>query len=104
MIVDYYNHFRVPVMIGESGTPWHRYGAMWAQQMLLECARASAQGVPFLGYTLYPAIDTYGWETALSVPKEATILNPSGIVDLNLEPRPFIFRLMESLKAHMPER
>ena len=104
VIVDYYNHFRVPVMIGESGTPWHAYGAMWAQQMLLECAKAAGQGVPFLGYTLYPAIDTYGWETALSVPKEKTILNPSGIVDLNLEPRPFIHRLIDELKVRIPER
>jgi hypothetical protein len=97
LIVDYFNRYSLPVMIGETGTPFHYFGARWHQQMLLECAQAMADGVPMLGYTIYPLIDTHGWETALSVPKDRTLLNPGGVLDIALEPRPFIQVLLQAL-------
>ena len=97
MVVDYFNHYKMPIMVGETGTPYYHYGARWNQQLLLECAQAVKDGVPFLGYTIYPLIDTWGWETALSVPKEQTRLNPGGLVTLDLETRPFVSRLLQSL-------
>jgi beta-glucosidase/6-phospho-beta-glucosidase/beta-galactosidase len=102
IIVDYYNRYQVPIMIGETGTPYFHYGTRWHQQMLLECAQASADGVPFVGYSIYPAVDTWGWETALSVPKEHTLLNPGGVLSLDLQPRPFVARLLEALATDIP--
>jgi beta-glucosidase/6-phospho-beta-glucosidase/beta-galactosidase len=102
VIVDYYNRYQIPVMIGETGTPYHHYATRWHQQILLECAQASADGVPFLGYSIYPAIDTWGWETALSVHKDHTLLNPGGVLSLALQPRPFIGRLFEALSISIP--
>lgn len=102
VIVDYYNRYKVPIMIGETGTPYHFYGTRWHQQMLLECARAARDGVPFVGYAMYPAIDTWGWEAALSVPREHTLLNPGGVLSLDLETRPFVARLLESLATSIP--
>lgn len=101
-IVDYYNHYMMPIMIGESGTPWHMYGSRWSQEMLIESARAARQGIPFLGYTLYPGIDTWGWESALSVPRDQALYNPSGIMNLEMILRPFIDNLTSSLSTTMP--
>ena len=66
--------------------------------MMLEAAQAASQGVPFLGYTVYPGIDTWGWESALSVPRKDAIYNPSGVFNLEMEPRPFIEKLIGTLK------
>jgi hypothetical protein len=66
--------------------------------MLLECAAASA-GVPLVAYSVYPLLDSWDWETALSVPRPQTLLNPGGIFTLSLQPRPFIRPLIDSLKA-----
>ncbi|MER8846887.1 hypothetical protein [Mesorhizobium australicum] len=74
------------------------YGARWYQEMLLECAAAASAGVPLLAYSIYPLLDSWGWETALSVPRPQTLLNPGGIFTLALEPRPFVRRLLDSLK------
>jgi beta-glucosidase/6-phospho-beta-glucosidase/beta-galactosidase len=99
VMVDYFNRYMMPIMVGETGTPYHHYGARWNQQLLLECARAVKDGIPFLGYTIYPLIDTWGWETALSVPKDQTLLNPGGLITLDLEVRPFVERLLQSLSG-----
>jgi beta-glucosidase/6-phospho-beta-glucosidase/beta-galactosidase len=100
VIVDYFNRYQMPIMIGETGTPYYHYGMRWHQQMLLECADAMEKGVPFVGYTMYPAVDTWGWETALSVPKEQTLLNPGGLLDLKAKPKPFVEQLLQSLSQH----
>lgn len=100
VIVDYFNRYQMPVMITETGTPFYHYGMRWHQQMLLACADAMASGVPFLGYTMYPAVDTWGWETALSVPKSETLLNPGGVLDLRAKPKPFVERLLSSLSEY----
>lgn len=111
VIVDYYNRFKMPMMVGETGTPYFHYGARWAQQAMLDSALAAKQGIPFLGLTLYPLVDTFGWESALSVPKGPDVLyNPSGILqlapgekdpkkreELEYTPRPFVKVLMERL-------
>ena len=97
MIRDYHDRYRVPMMIGESGTPFYAYGARWHAEMLLEAAAAMEDGAPLLGYVIYPLVDTYGWETALSVPKERTTVNTGGVLDLALEPRPFMRALLRSL-------
>lgn len=99
VMMEYSNRFQMPLMIGESGTPYYYYGARWTQQALLECAKVASQGIPFLGYTLYPAVDTWGWESALSVPKDKALYNPSGVVDLEYHPRPFIHRIIKSLET-----
>jgi hypothetical protein len=105
VITDYYNRYRLPMMITETGTPYFHYGARWHQEMLLECAAAASAGVPLLAYSIYPLLDSWGWETALSVPRPQTLLNPGGIFTLALEPRPFVRRLMDSLKAgFQPDR
>jgi beta-glucosidase/6-phospho-beta-glucosidase/beta-galactosidase len=101
VLIEYYNRYQMPLMIGESGTPYYYYGARWSQQVLLECAKAAQQGIPFLGYTLYPAVDTWGWESALSVPRDKALYNPSGVVDLEYQARPFIGRLVTSLRKVM---
>lgn len=101
VMVDYYNRYGMPLMVSETGTPWFYYGARWAQQMLIECSFAAKSGIPVLGLTIYPAIDTWGWESALSVPKDQALYNPSGIVDLAMKPRYFIGRLLQSLKEKM---
>ncbi|MBM7853037.1 hypothetical protein JOD31_003288 [Methylopila capsulata] len=99
LIMAYYDRYRLPMMIGETGTPYYSFGARWHQQMLLECATAMEQGVPMLGYTLYPLLDTWGWETALSRPKDGTLHNPSGVLDLDLKPRPFMEALIAALST-----
>jgi len=103
LIIDYYNHYGLPMMIGETGTPFYAYGARWHAQLLLECAQAMTEGVPMLGYTIYPLIDTQGWETALSVPKSQTTINTGGVLDVALEPRPFIRALLQSLNNQTAE-
>jgi hypothetical protein len=97
LIADYYARYGLPMMIGETGTPFYGYGARWHEELLLECAQAIADGVPLLGYTIYPLIDTYGWETALSVPKDQTTVNTGGVLTMDLEPRDFIRTLMQAL-------
>lgn len=97
LLVAYYNRYGLPMMVGETGTPFHHFGARWHQQMMLECATAMAQGVPMLGYTIYPLLDTWGWETALSVPKAQTLHNPAGMLDLDHAARPFVALLMDAL-------
>lgn len=101
VLIEYYNHFQLPLMIGESGTPYYYYGSRWTQQVLLECAKAARQGIPFLGYTLYPAVDTWGWESALSAPRKQALHNPSGVVDLDYNVRPFLTPLVNSLRMTM---
>jgi hypothetical protein len=82
----------MPMMVTETGTPYFVYGARWHQQMLLESAKLMKSGIPFLAYTIFPAIDTYGWEHAISRPKEplyrpeGSLYNPSGIFYLTQEP------------------
>ena len=119
----YYERYQLPMMVTETGTPYFVYGARWHQQMLLEAAKLAMSGIPFLGYTIYPAIDTYGWEHAISRPKEplyhveGSLYNPSGIFYLTQEPpahaevfgfkpmeaKPFIFELKkELLKSFVP--
>jgi hypothetical protein len=88
--------------------------------MLLEASKLAISGIPFLGYTIYPAIDTYGWEHAISRPKEplyrpeGSLYNPSGIFYLTqeppkhaevfgwapMEPKPFIFELKTQLRPY----
>lgn len=97
LVMDYSDRYGLPMMIGETGTPFYAYGARWHAQMLLECAAAMADGVPMLGYTIYPLVDTHGWETALSVPKSRTKANPGGVLDLDLDARPFMRTLLNSL-------
>lgn len=103
VLTEYYNHYKMPIMGGELGTPYYYYGSKWNQQMMLEAAQAASQGVPFLGYTVYPGIDTWGWESALSVPRKDAIYNPSGIFNLEMEPRPFIEKLIGTLKPWFRE-
>jgi hypothetical protein len=102
VIVDYFNRYQMPVMIAETGTPYFHYGARWHQEMLIEAAGAAAAGIPILGYTFYPAIDTWGWEKALSVHKKQTLLNPGGLLSHKLVIRPFISRVLSSLSPWMP--
>lgn len=97
MIRDYHDRYRMPMMIGETGTPFYAYGARWHAEMLLETAAAMEDGTPMLGYVIYPLVDTYGWETALSVPKAQTTVNTGGVFELSLEPRPFIRALLNGL-------
>lgn len=115
--VDYFNRYHMPMMITETGTPYFLYGARWHQQMMLEASKLQEAGIPFLGYTIYPAIDTYGWEHAISRPKdplyraEGSLYNPSGIFYLTTQPpqesevfgfqpmapKAFIFELLKQL-------
>ncbi|GBD47440.1 hypothetical protein [Methylopila sp. Yamaguchi] len=99
LLMAYYDRYRLPMMIGETGTPYYSYGARWHQQMLLECAAAMEQGVPLLGYTLYPLLDTWGWEMGLSQPRAAAVHNPSGVLDLDRKPRPFMEALIAALST-----
>lgn len=114
----YFERYEMPMMVTETGTPYFVYGARWHQQMLLEASKLAISGIPFLGYTIYPAIDTYGWEHAISRPKEplyhvdGSLYNPSGIFYLTqeppahaevfgwapMEPKPFIFELTKQLR------
>lgn len=116
---DYFNRYHMPMMITETGTPYFVYGARWHQQMLLEAAKLQEAGIPLLAYTIYPAIDTYGWEHAISRPKEplyrpeGSLYNPSGIFYMTTEPpleaevfgfkamspKPFIFELVKQLRS-----
>ncbi len=64
--------------------------------MMWEAAQARS-GVPFLGQVMYPAIDTYGWESALSLPRSQALFNPSGVVTLQMEPKAFVPVLVEAL-------
>lgn len=97
LIHDYFDRYRLPMMIGETGTPFYAYGQRWHAQLLLEVASAMADGVPMLGYVIYPLVDTYGWEAAMSVPKALTTVNTGGIMDLSLEARPFMSALIATL-------
>lgn len=99
MLMDYFDRYGLPMMIGETGTPFYAYGARWHAQMLLESAAAMEDGAPMLGYTIYPLVDTYGWETALSVPKAETSVNTGGLMTLALEARPFARALLNSLNT-----
>lgn len=99
MLMDYFDRYGLPMMIGETGTPFYAYGARWHAQMLLECAAAMEDGAPMLGYVIYPLVDTYGWETALSVPKNETTVNTGGVMTLALEPRPFMRTLLNGLNT-----
>ncbi len=101
VIVDYFNHYKIPMMGGEAGTVFHHYGNKWNQQMLVESAVAAEQGIPFLAYTLYPGIDTWGWESALSVPKSQAVYNPAGVFDLEFKPKAFMNPFLESLRQFM---
>lgn len=114
---SYFERYQMPMMVTETGTPYFVYGARWHQQMLLESAKLMKSGIPFLGYTVFPAIDTYGWEHAVSRPKEplyrpeGSLYNPSGIFYLTteppvsaeifgwkpMEPKDFIFELKKEL-------
>jgi hypothetical protein len=96
LLADYFNRYGLPMMVGETGTPFYAYGARWHSQMLLEVARAIEDGIPMLGYAVYPLIDTFGWESALSVPKAETVVNPAGIVTIDLEARGFMRTLMST--------
>jgi hypothetical protein len=118
----YFERYQMPMMVTETGTPYFVYGARWHQQMLLEASKLATSGIPFVGYTIYPAIDTYGWEHAISRPKEplyrteGSLYNPSGIFYLTqeppayaevfgwapMEPKPFIFELTKQLRAFLP--
>lgn len=111
IVVDYYNRYQMPMMIGETGTPYYHYASRWNQQMMLELAHAARQGVPILGYTLYPAVDTYGWESAQALHRNTALYNPSGVTELahgvsdpvkrkeiNYTPRPSIRRFIEFLE------
>jgi hypothetical protein len=97
LIMDYHQRYGLPMMVGETGTPFYAYGARWHVQLLLECAAAMADGAPLLGYVMYPLIDTHGWETALSVPKDRTSVNTGGLLDLALRPRPYVRALLGML-------
>lgn len=97
LIHDYHQRYGLPMMIGETGTPFYAYGARWHAQLLLECAAAMEDGVPMLGYAMYPLIDTHGWETALSVPKARTTVNTGGLMDLSLTPRPYVRTFVNGL-------
>lgn len=101
ILVDYYNHYQLPMMIGESGTPYNYYGSRWTQQILLEAGKAAHQGIPFLGYVQYPAVDTWGWESALSRPRSEALHNPSGIIEPGFQVRPFMGPLKTSLTQQM---
>lgn len=114
VVTGYYNHYQMPMMIGESGTPYYHYASRWNQQMLLELAQAAEHGVPILGYTIYPAVDTFGWESALSVDRKYALHNPAGVTRLapeiadpverkkvELLPRPSIRRFVEFLSKGM---
>jgi hypothetical protein len=108
-LMDYFRRYPMPVMVTETGTPYHFHGARWHQQMMFETARAAMAGVPILGHTMYPAIDTWGWEHALSRPKEpinrpeGSLYNPSGLFDLvpllahEARPKPFLPELIKHL-------
>jgi hypothetical protein len=116
VMAGYYNHYRLPLMIAETGTPYWAYFARWMQQMLLAGAEIARKGVPFLGVTAYPLNDTDGWESALSIPKNAGVLhNPSGLLqraveekdpikkaELDFTPRPSVFRLIEEMSTVIP--
>jgi len=102
----YFARFQMPIMISETGTPFFLYATRWHQQLLLECAKIAFAGIPFLAYTVYPAVDTYGWEHALSRAKEplyrarGSLYNPSGILYMQKAPPPEVgvvgFRPLEA--------
>lgn len=110
VLIDYYNRYKMPMMVGETGTPYFHYGARWHQQVFMHAADAAEDGVPFLGSVIYPAIDTWGWESAISVPRQHTLFNPSGMLrlapeetdpvkrkEIELTPKPFIGRLVHEM-------
>ena len=99
MLMDYFDRFGMPMMIGETGTPFYAYGARWHAEMLLETAAAAEDGAPMLGYVMYPLVDTYGWEHALSQPKSRSTVNTGGLMELSLEPRPFVRALLNTLNT-----
>lgn len=99
VMIDYFNHFQMPEAITETGTPYYFYSSRWHQQMMFEEEFAAQGGIPIIAHTMYPAVDTYGWESALSVPKDQALENPSGIMDFSMTARPFVDRLMTALKS-----
>lgn len=86
IMLDYHRRYPLPLMLAETGTAYFHYADLWLQQMTIEAAAMARAGVPFLGLTMYPALDTWGWDhgKAMSRPKrESAEPLPSGILWLH---------------------
>jgi hypothetical protein len=94
---DYFDRYQMPMMTSESGTTFYYPATKWHMQMVLEEAKAAEAGIPMLAHTMYPAVDTKGWEYALSGTHEKSMVNPAGIMTLEYKPRRFVQKLVESL-------
>lgn len=65
--LQYYNRYGIPLMLTETsvdGQPLAR--EIWLEQMIEDCARLRAEGIPMLGMIWWPLIDSIDWDGALT--------------------------------------
>jgi hypothetical protein len=95
---DYFEHYPMPMMVTETGTPYYGYGHLWHDQMLTEAATLVESGLPLLGYTMFPVIDTFGWQCALSCHGGDVGVDTGGLSDLSGRMRPYVTEFLSGLQ------
>lgn len=66
LITDYYNHYKVPVMITEtSAFPPDEVRSRWLQSSIATIKNLRAAGVPVIGYTWFPLFTMIDWRYRL---------------------------------------
>jgi hypothetical protein len=123
ILIDYWNRYKLPVAVTETGTPIWPMAMHWNTQMLLEAAQIAKTGIPFLAFTMYPALDTRGWGSALAKHRNdpTNEYDYSGfmpyqdiqeVIDADghttpraaFSPRPFVSEILGSVVSKMPEK
>lgn len=64
---EYYNRYGIPLMVTETsvdGQPLNR--EIWLEQIVEDCRRLRADGVPMLGLIWWPLLDQIDWDGALT--------------------------------------
>ncbi|MGL4610251.1 MAG: family 1 glycosylhydrolase [Trueperaceae bacterium] len=61
---DYFERYGKPLYIAETSADEKH--AEWLAWSVAECTRARAEGIPVLGYTWWPFVDHFDWNTGLS--------------------------------------
>ena len=79
------------------------YGKYWHDQILLETATLAESGLPILGYTMFPVIDTFGWQCALSCHGGDVGVDTGGISELSGMMRPYVESFLAPLRSWMKQ-
>ena len=88
----------MPMMVTETGTAYSGYGHLWHDQILTEAATLVESWLPLLGYTMFPVIDTFGWQCALSCHGDDVGVGTGGLSDLSGRMRPYVTEFLSGLQ------